>query len=53
MLPIYKCLEGGGRGLSCQVSQLMIAQDNNPIFLASCNRGWRKINPKQRLDAVM
>lgn len=25
----------GGRGLSCQVPQLMIAQDNNSIFLVS------------------
>lgn len=25
-------------------ASLLIVQDNNPIFLASCNWGWRKIN---------
>lgn len=53
LLPIYKCVERGGRGLSCQVPQLVITQDNNPIFLASCNWGWGEINQKQSLDAIM
>ena len=53
MLPIYKGVERGGGALSCQVPQLVIAQDSNPILLASCNWRWRKINPQQRLDAIM
>lgn len=35
----YLQVERGGGGLSCQVPPLLIAHDNNPIFLASCDWG--------------